>query len=58
VRGEVSDDIPLQPKTHSYFAIDKGRAFAGTVGKMAVSSTVVLRSFSGKIHLRKRSEKQ
>jgi len=58
VRGEVSDDIPLQPKAHSYFAIDKGRAFAGTVGKMAVSSTVVLRSFSGKIHLRKRSEKQ
>ncbi len=58
VRGEVHDDIPLQPKTHSYFPIDKGRAFAGTVGKMAVSSTVVLRTFSGKIHLRKRSEKQ
>ncbi len=58
VRGEVSDDIPLQPKTHNYFAIDKGRAFAGTVGRMAVSSTVVLRTFSGKIHLRKRSEKQ
>ena len=58
VRGEVHDDIPLQPKTHSYFPVDKGRAFAGTMGKMAVSSTVVLRSFSGKIHLRKRSEKQ
>jgi hypothetical protein len=58
VRGEVHDDIPLQPKAHSYFPIDKGRAFAGTVGRMAVSSTVVLRSFSGKIHLRKRSEKQ
>lgn len=58
VRGEVHDDIPLQPKAHSYFAIDKGRAFAGTMGKMAVSSTVVLRTFSGKIHLRKRSEKQ
>jgi len=58
VRGEVHDDIPLQPKAHSYFALDKGRAFAGTVGRMAVSSTVVLRSFSGKIHLRKRSEKQ
>jgi DUF4097 and DUF4098 domain-containing protein YvlB len=58
VRGEVHDDIPLQPKTHTYFPIDKGRAFAGTVGKMAVSSTVVLRTFSGKIHLRKRSEKQ
>jgi DUF4097 and DUF4098 domain-containing protein YvlB len=58
VRGEVSDDIPLQPKTHNSFPIDKGRAFAGTVGRMAVSSTVVLRTFSGKIHLRKRSEKQ
>lgn len=58
VRGEVRDDIPLQPKTHNYFPIDKGRAFAGTMGKMAMSSTVVLRTFSGKIHLRKRSEKQ
>ena len=58
VRGEVHDDIPLQPKTHTYFALDKGRAFAGTVGRVAVSSTVVLRTFSGKIHLRKRSEKQ
>ncbi len=58
VRGEVHDDIPLQPKNHTWFAVDKGRAFAGTVGRVAVSSTVVLRSFSGKIHLRKRSEKQ
>jgi DUF4097 and DUF4098 domain-containing protein YvlB len=58
VRGEVHDDIPLQPKFHTYFPIDKSRAFAGTVGRVAVSSTVVLRTFSGKIHLRKRSEKQ
>jgi DUF4097 and DUF4098 domain-containing protein YvlB len=57
-RGEVHDDIPLQPKTHTWFPMDKGRAFAGTMGRVAVSSTVVLRSFSGKIHLRKRSEKQ
>jgi DUF4097 and DUF4098 domain-containing protein YvlB len=55
-RGEVHDDIPLQPKNHTWFAVDKGRAFAGTMGKVAVSSTVVLRSFSGKIHLRKRPE--
>jgi len=55
-RGEVHDDIPLQPKNHTWFAVDKGRAFAGTMGRVAVSSTVVLRSFSGKIHLRKRSE--
>jgi DUF4097 and DUF4098 domain-containing protein YvlB len=58
VRGEVHDDIPLQPKNHTWFPVDKGRAFAGTMGRVAVSSTVVLRTFSGKIHLRKRSEKQ
>jgi DUF4097 and DUF4098 domain-containing protein YvlB len=57
VRGEVHDDIPLQPKNHTWFTVDKGRAFAGTMGKVAASSTVVLRTFSGKIHLRKRSEK-
>jgi len=57
VRGEVHDDIPLQPKTHTWFPIDKGRAFAGTMGRVAASSTVVLHTFSGKIHLRKRAEK-
>ena len=35
----------------------KGSAFMGTMGRAAVSSTVVLRSFNGKIHLRKRSAK-
>jgi len=58
VRGEVHDDIPLQPKTHTWFPLDKGRAFAGTMGRVAMSSTVILRTFSGKIHLRKRPEKQ
>lgn len=57
VRGEVHDDIPLQPKTHTWFVINKGSAFWGTMGRAAVSSTVVLRSFSGKIHLRKRASK-
>jgi len=57
VRGEVHDDIPLQPKAHTWFAVKEGRAFMGTMGRAAASSTVVLRSFSGKIHLRKRSEK-
>jgi DUF4097 and DUF4098 domain-containing protein YvlB len=57
VRGEVEDDIPLQPKPHTWFEIEKGRAFFGTMGRAAVSSTVVLRSFSGKIHLRKRAPK-
>jgi DUF4097 and DUF4098 domain-containing protein YvlB len=57
VRGEVHDDIPLQPKEHTSFVIKEGSAFWGTMGRAAVSSTVVLRSFSGKIHLRKRSAK-
>ncbi len=57
VRGEVRDDIPLQPKTHTWFVVTEGRAFWGTMGQAAVSSSVVLRSFSGKIHLRKRTGK-
>jgi DUF4097 and DUF4098 domain-containing protein YvlB len=57
VRGEVHDDIPLQPKQHTSFVLKEGSAFWGTMGRAAASSTVVLRSFSGKIHLRKRSEK-
>ena len=56
VRGEVTDDLPLQPKTHTWYSMEKGRAFAGTIGRVAVSSTVVLRSFSGKIHLKKRQD--
>jgi DUF4097 and DUF4098 domain-containing protein YvlB len=56
VRGEVHDDIPLQPKQHtSSFVLKQGVALWGTMGRAAVSSTVVLRSFSGKIHLRKRA---
>ncbi len=57
VKGEVHDDIPLQPKTHTAFSFKQGSAFVGTMGRAAVSSTVVLRTFSGKIHLRKRSAK-
>jgi DUF4097 and DUF4098 domain-containing protein YvlB len=58
VKGEVHDDVPLQPKSHVPFPVAKGTsAFVGTMGKAAVSSTVVLRSFSGKIHLRKRAAK-
>jgi len=55
VKGEVHDDIPLQPKQHIPFVYKEGSAFAGTMGRASVSSTVVLRTFSGKIHLRKRS---
>jgi DUF4097 and DUF4098 domain-containing protein YvlB len=57
VRGEVHDDIPLQPKTHTSYIVREGSAFVGTMGRAAASSTVVLRSFSGKIHLRKRTAK-
>jgi DUF4097 and DUF4098 domain-containing protein YvlB len=57
VRGEVHDDIPLQPKTHTWFVVKEGSAFWGTMGRAAVSSTVVLRSFNGKIHLSKRTAK-
>jgi len=57
VRGDVHDDIPLQPKSHTWFVIKEGSAFWGTMGQTAMSSTVVLRSFSGKIHLRKRTSK-
>ena len=57
VRGEVHDDIPLQPKTHTWFVVKEGSAFWGTMGRAAISSTVVLRSFSGKIHLSKRTAK-
>jgi len=57
VKGEVHDDIPLQPKSHNWSPMEQGRAFMGTMGRAAVSSTVVLRSFSGKIHLRKRAAK-
>ncbi|HET9407142.1 MAG TPA: DUF4097 family beta strand repeat-containing protein [Candidatus Sulfotelmatobacter sp.] len=55
VRGEVQDDVPLAPKSHIPYAIKQGSAFVGTMGKAA--SSVVLRTFSGRIHLKKRSEK-
>ncbi len=57
VRGDVHDDIHLQPRPHTSFVIKEGSAFWGTMGRATVASTVVLRSFNGKIHLRKRSAK-
>jgi DUF4097 and DUF4098 domain-containing protein YvlB len=57
VRGEVQDDIPLQPKEHTSFVVKGGSALWGSMGRAAVSSTVALRSFSGKILLRKRAAK-
>ena len=54
VRGDVQNDFPLterqQAATPSTF--QKGRAFVGTAGKAA--SSVIIRTFSGKILLKKR----
>jgi DUF4097 and DUF4098 domain-containing protein YvlB len=52
VRGQVENDFLLEPK-HTPFVVKAGSAFAGTMNKAA--SSVRLFSFSGKIHLKKRS---
>jgi DUF4097 and DUF4098 domain-containing protein YvlB len=60
LHGKVQDDFSFEPDPHPSFAIVPGSslaggtasAFAGTIHKMA--STVSLRSFSGKIRLKKR----
>ncbi len=51
VHGQVENDFLLAPE-HTSFLSRAGSAFAGTIGKAA--SSVKLRSFSGKIHLKKR----
>ena len=52
VRGAVENDFPLSPKTHMTFMPKGGRALLGTAGK--ATSSVLLRTFSGKIRLKKR----
>ena len=52
VHGAVENDFPFEPKAHTSFAVVPGSSFAGTIGKAA--SSVVLRTFSGKIRLKKR----
>jgi len=52
VRGDVQNDFPLAPKSHSSFIPVPGRSLVGTAGKAA--SSVLLRTFSGKIRLKKR----
>jgi DUF4097 and DUF4098 domain-containing protein YvlB len=52
VHGLVQNDVPLQPKVHNSFLVKEGSSFAGTINKAA--SSVWLRTFSGKIHLKKR----
>jgi len=52
VRGLVQNDVPLQHKVHTSFLVKQGSSFAGTINKAA--SSVWLRTFSGRIHLKKR----
>jgi DUF4097 and DUF4098 domain-containing protein YvlB len=52
VHGQVQSDLRLQPKVHTSFLVKEGSSFAGTINKAA--SSVWLRTFSGKIHLKKR----
>ena len=52
MRGKVENDFPFQPKSHTSFTVTPGSSFAGTIGK--ASSSVVLKSFSGKIRLKKK----
>jgi len=51
ISGSVENDFPLQQKQHPSFAITQGRSFAGTSNTGA--SSVQLRSFSGKIRVKK-----
>jgi DUF4097 and DUF4098 domain-containing protein YvlB len=51
VRGDVENDFPLRPKSHTTFLPQKGRSFVGVAGQAA--SSVLLRTFSGKIRLKK-----
>lgn len=51
-KGGVSNDFPFHPAAHTAIPMTQGRSFAGTAN--AGSSSVQLRSFSGKIHVKKR----
>jgi DUF4097 and DUF4098 domain-containing protein YvlB len=51
ITGSVQQDFPMQQKQHPSFAITEGRSFAGTSNSGA--SSVQLRSFSGKIRVKK-----
>ena len=52
VKGDVQNDFPFHAKTHNSFVPVPGRSLVGTAGKAA--SSVLLRTFSGKIRLKKR----
>ncbi|HVO60249.1 MAG TPA: DUF4097 family beta strand repeat-containing protein [Terriglobales bacterium] len=54
VRGDVVNDFPMNARTQreSPSALQRGRSFVGSAGKAA--SSVIIRTFSGKIRLTKR----
>jgi DUF4097 and DUF4098 domain-containing protein YvlB len=52
VKGQVDNDFPLQPKSHSITIPEKGHSFVGVAGRAA--SSVFLHTFSGKIRLKQR----
>ncbi len=54
VRGDVENDFPLtsRPQSQTPSTLQRGRSFVGSAGKAA--SSVILRTFSGKIRLKKR----
>ena len=52
ITGSVENDFPLQQQQTPIFSITQGRSFAGTSHSGA--SSVQLRSFSGKIRVKKR----
>jgi DUF4097 and DUF4098 domain-containing protein YvlB len=51
ISGSVQNDFPLEQSKHPLFPIAQGRSFAGTSN--AGASSVQLRSFSGKIRVKK-----
>ena len=51
VSGDVQNDFPLTPKSHTSFTPQTGRSFAGTSNSGA--SSLQLQSFSGKIRVKK-----
>jgi DUF4097 and DUF4098 domain-containing protein YvlB len=55
IHGQVENDFRLEPEQTTPFLMRAESAFSGTLGKAA--SSVKLHSFSGKIHLKKRSTK-
>ena len=52
MRGSVENDFPLQKPAHSAFQSEEGKAVAGTSNSAA--SSVELRSFSGRIRVKKK----